>query len=345
MRHLLDGIINTIADGESLILVGIVRSSGSAPRTSGARMLVRRNGSIEGTVGGGALEGRCIKEAIEMFATSLSHKEIDFSLSAASMANEGMVCGGNVSVFLQQVGEGELELFHHLKKRYLEGDRPVLLTKIPAATDGNDETCLLIADPKATSEFGPEFYDSIMKKTGRTPFLIKAGKVEFFAEPLVSPGVVYILGAGHVALATAKLAVFADFELVVIDDRIEFANKERYPEANDVRVIKSFDGCLKDLSVDDYVIIVTRGHLQDRDVLAQALRTGAGYIGMIGSRKKRDVIYNSLREDGFSESDLKRVYSPIGLSIGADTPNEIALSIVGELVQVRSQARAKQKVK
>ncbi len=131
------------------------------------------------------------------------------------------------------------------------------------------------------------------------------------------------------------MVVFADFELVVLDDRSEFASNERYPETREVRVVDSFDSCLEDLSANDYVVIVTHGHLHDRDVLAQALRTDAGYIGMIGSRKKRDVIYNSLRDEGFSESDLKRVYCPIGLSIGAATPNEIALSIVSELVKVR----------
>ena len=321
--------------------MAIVRSSGSAPRTTGARMLVRPDGSIAGTVGGGALEGRCIKEAMEMFSGSPSHREINFSLSAVSMASEGMVCGGAVSVFLHKIDGGELELFHRLEILYREGRRPVLLTLLPVATEKNDDPRLLIAGREVTKEFGQGFHDTIVKKAGRTSFLTKAGEVEIFVEPLVSPGVVHLVGAGHVALATAKLATFADFELVVIDDRSEFANRERYPEAREVRVLDSFDSCLNNLSADDYVVIVTRGHLHDRDVLAQALRTNAGYIGMIGSRKKRAVVYESLQEEGFNETDLKRVHSPIGLSIGADTPNEIALSIVGELVQVRSQAGLK----
>ncbi len=158
-----------------------------------------------------------------------------------------------------------------------------------------------------------------------------------FVESLVSPGVVYLIGAGHVALATAHLASFAGFDVVVMDDRSEYANQDRFPAAQKVLVLPSFDGCLRDLSSNDYVVIVTRGHIYDRDVLAQALRTKAGYIGMIGSRKKRNVIYDSLREDGFSDLDLKRVHSPIGLSIGAETPNEIALSIVAELVKARSE--------
>jgi xanthine dehydrogenase accessory factor len=336
MRHLLDSIINILEGGDPVILGAIIRSSGSAPRTSGARMLIRPDGSIGGTVGGGALEGRCIKEAIEMFSDSLTHREIAFSMTAETIAGEGMVCGGNVSVLLQKVDGGDLDLFKRLRQHYREGKCPVLLTLLPVAADEMAGPSLMLADPEGLEEFGLEFYDTIMKKVGRAPFLARAGNVELFVEPITSPGVVHLVGAGHVAFATAKLAVFADFELVVIDNRSEFASRERYPEARRIRVLNSFDSCFEHLTANDYVVIVTHGHLHDRDVLAQALRTDAGYIGMIGSRKKRDVIYNSLREEGFNESDLKRVYSPIGLSIGADTPNEIALSIVSELVKVRA---------
>ena len=121
-----------------------------------------------------------------------------------------------------------------------------------------------------------------------------------------------------------------------MDDRSEFADPERYPEAREVRVLENFDACLADLGADDYVVIVTRGHLHDRDVLAQALKTGAGYIGMIGSRSKRDAVYRSLLESGYTQADLDRVFCPIGLTIGADTPEEIAVSIVGEMIRVRA---------
>jgi xanthine dehydrogenase accessory factor len=121
-----------------------------------------------------------------------------------------------------------------------------------------------------------------------------------------------------------------------MDDREEFANRERYLMAKEVRVLESFTDCIKGLGRDDYVVIVTRGHLHDRDVLAQALRTQAGYIGMIGSRAKRASVYESLMREGFTEKDLVRVHNPIGLPIGADTPEEIAVSIVAQLIQVRA---------
>ena len=168
------------------------------------------------------------------------------------------------------------------------------------------------------------------------PFLINYGDQEVFVEPLVHPGRLHLVGAGHVALATAQLAAFVGFEVVVMDDRAEFANTARYPQAREVRVLDTFGDCLADLGPDDYVIIVTRGHMHDRDVLAQALRTRAGYVGMIGSRRKRDSIYTSLRGEGFTEADFNRVHCPIGIAIGADTPEEIALCIVAELVQIRA---------
>jgi len=122
----------------------------------------------------------------------------------------------------------------------------------------------------------------------------------------------------------------------VIDDRTEFANAKRFPLAREIRVIESFADCIGDLGGDDFLVIVTRGHLHDRDVLAQGLRTRAGYIGMIGSRRKRAAIYASLKNDGFTDADLARVHSPIGLPIAADTPEEIAVSIAAELIRVRA---------
>ena len=177
----------------------------------------------------------------------------------------------------------------------------------------------------------------ITRKGRRAPFLLDHRGREIFVEPLVHPGTVHLAGAGHVALAVAELAAFVDFEVVVMDDRREFANPERYPKAREVRVLNSFAACLTGLGPDDYVVIVTRGHLHDREVLAQALSTNAGYIGMIGSRRKRAAVYESLRGEGVTDSELARCHCPIGLAIDADTPEEIALSIVAEMVQVRAK--------
>lgn len=121
-----------------------------------------------------------------------------------------------------------------------------------------------------------------------------------------------------------------------MDDRKEFANRQLFPLAESVEVIPDFSDCLGETGPDDMVVIVTRGHLHDRDVLRQALQSRAGYIGMIGSRKKRDATYDALRTEGFTDKDFQRVHCPIGLNLGGDSPGEIGLSIIAELQQFKS---------
>jgi xanthine dehydrogenase accessory factor len=125
----------------------------------------------------------------------------------------------------------------------------------------------------------------------------------------------------------------------VLDDRSDFANSERFPKADQIIVIPSYDGLFAGLDIDrdSYLVIVTRGHLHDKTVLEQSLRTKAGYIGMIGSRRKQNLVYEELLGKGFTEDDLKRAHNPIGLDICAETPEEIAVSIVAELIKFRSQ--------
>ena len=334
MRHILDRLITALKQNQAAILCGIVRNSGSAPRTSGARMLVLADGSLVGSVGGGALEGACCARAMKMLGNSETFGVLDFQLTAASAAAEGMACGGSASVLLQRLDPTMLTFFQRLQSEYQCGSRPMLLTTLPQDEEG---PCLRLIDSQESHDISPELRREITRKGRRAPFLLEAEGQEIFVEPLVHPGTVHLAGAGHVALALAVLADFVGFEVVVMDDRLEFANRERYPKAREVRVVTSFTDCIKDLGPDDYAVIVTRGHLHDRDVLLQALRTKAGYIGMIGSRRKRAAVYDSLREEGFTDSDLARVHCPIGLAIDADTPEEIALSIVAEMVQTRGK--------
>ena len=157
----------------------------------------------------------------------------------------------------------------------------------------------------------------------------------------INSGTVYLLGAGHVAACTSEAAASVGFRIVVIDDRLEFANRERFPSADVIKVLPSFSGCFQDekIDADAYLVIVTRGHFHDMEVLDQALQTNAGYIGMIGSRKKRDLIYSKLLERGVTKTQLQRVHCPIGIAIEADTPEEIAVSIVAELIHERAIGR------
>ena len=154
-------------------------------------------------------------------------------------------------------------------------------------------------------------------------------------------GNLILVGAGHVAACTAEAAARVGFQVTVMDDRAEFANRERFPQANSIRVLPGFRGCLNGLEIDQdsYIVIVTRGHMHDQDVLEQALATRAGYIGMIGSRRKRNAIYTQLLDKGITGAQLELVRCPIGMAIEADTPEEIAVSIVGELIYQRATGR------
>lgn len=335
MRHVLDKLISALERGETAILGTIVRSSGSAPRTSGARMLVLADGTLAGSVGGGAVEGECQAEAKKLLGSAKTHAELNFELSASTAAEQGMVCGGAVSVLLQKVEPAALAQLQRLQSAYREGARPLLLTVLPC---GDTPPRLQTLGAGGDGEVPEPLREKVLALSRRTPFTVSHDDQDIFVEPLVHPGTVHLLGAGHVALATAHIAAFAGFEVVVLDDREEFANTERFPEARQVVVLENFDNCLTELASDDYVVIVTRGHLHDREVLAQALRTGAGYIGMIGSSRKRQAVYAYLLAEGFTEADFQRVHNPIGLPIGADTPEEIGVSIVAELVQVRAKA-------
>ena len=153
-------------------------------------------------------------------------------------------------------------------------------------------------------------------------------------EPLRNSGTVYIFGAGHVSQQIAPLSETVGFKTVVLDDRAEYASGKRFPSSSKIILLESFDH-LPELAIDEdgYIVIVTRGHLHDKTILAQALKTKAGYIGMIGSRRKRDKIFEVLTGEGFGEQDFERVYSPIGVDIGAETPGgtkAVILSVIDQ---------------
>jgi xanthine dehydrogenase accessory factor len=168
--------------------------------------------------------------------------------------------------------------------------------------------------------------------------LICGGTVEIFVEAVLPQPVVYLFGGGHVSMAVAKAAQAAGFGIGVIDDREAFANAQRFPMAQDI--FSTFDGAFAKLQPNgsSYLVIVTRGHKEDMRVLAWAVRTKARYVGMIGSRRKVLSVYKALEKEGYRMDEFERVFAPMGLDIGALSPEEIALSIVSELVAVRRNA-------
>ncbi len=346
MIKLLQSICHLLEEGEDLVLATVIGHSGSTPRSVGTKMVVRPDGAIIGTIGGGLVEFHAQKLAREVFKTGKALTEtVEFS-GADAAATDQMICGGRMEILLELI-TADPENLKELKDLIValqKGHKGFLIKVLD--TTGEDarrmEWCLVHNDSVTLGTFtSPDSLVTFLTgevARAKQPLAVTVEDKRFFVEPTVLPGTVYLFGAGHVSRPVAELASIVDFQTVVVDDRGEFANAERFPKADQIKVIPSFHQAFEGLEIDrdSYVVILTRGHLHDKTVLEQALKSNAGYIGMIGSRRKRDLIYQELLTKGFSQTDLERVHAPIGLAIGAETPEEIAVSIVAELIQVRA---------
>jgi xanthine dehydrogenase accessory factor len=227
------------------------------------------------------------------------------------------------------------------------GEQSCLVTAISLQGDGVATERFLVAGGRSAASLSapghslPE--DLLHAPSPSAPCLVERGSVRYFLEPLAPPITVYIFGGGHIASRLAPLCHLLGFRTVVVDDRADFASRERFPQASELVVAPSFDHALDDLPIgeDGYVVIVTRGHGGDEAILRQALRRRPGYIGMIGSLRKRALVFEQLAREGFTPEDLARVVCPVGLPIGAETPEEIAVSIAAQLVATRAARRRK----
>ncbi len=338
MRKWVSAVNETLGRKQPLVMALILSQEGSTPRTTGTRMMIGADGYV-GTIGGGRIEASVMEIAREML-----HKPgavtISFDLTSEIADAMDMVCGGKLEILIDSIAPNETNrlFFSSLLQMLDQRQKGLMVTELLESGVLQVRRAILREDGVVigTPDFKMEI-DSIPKKL-RAPILIQSGDRRFFIEPVMAPGTVYLFGAGHVSLQTAILAKRVGFEVVVLDDRMEFANTSRFSDADDVRVPASFEIAFEGLEIhaDSYLVILTRGHLHDKTVLQQALKTPAGYIGMIGSRKKRDAIYQALENEGFTAKDFQKVHCPIGLSIGAQTPEEIAVSIVAELIHARS---------
>ena len=171
--------------------------------------------------------------------------------------------------------------------------------------------------------------------------LVCGGTLEIFVEPVLPASVLYIFGAGHVAHNLYKVARIAGFDVIIADDREAYANRERFPDAREI-YSDEFEMAFKTISPSEssFIVIVTRGHRDDMNVLRWAVDTPARYIGMIGSRRKIITIYKELQNEGLAPEKFDNVHAPVGLDIGAITPEEIAVAVVAEMIAVRRHAGA-----
>ncbi len=324
MREFWKTLIHGLESGQPACLVSLLSSAGSTPRSAGAMMAVLPDGITDGTIGGGNVEFEAQKLAAEVLRSGKDERR-DYRFVQGNDKSLGMVCGGDVSVQFQYIpprDESALAVFRALVEadgqgrdawlvRQLEGSR---VTGMRAVTAED-------ADDSALS--------ALMKDM---PLLTEDG---WFSIPVVRAGWVHIFGAGHVSRALAAALHPLGFRCAVYDDRAEFADPAFFPTAERVAVC---DFKKPDLTVtaNDYVAVMTRGHQADYEVLTQVLRSGARYIGCIGSRQKLDLCRKRLLAAGFTPDEHAILHAPIGLSIGAQTPEEIAVSVAAELISFRA---------
>ena len=343
MKTLFTELRQLLEQGEEAVLVTIIASSGSTPRGTGSRMLVRKDGSIEGTVGGGAVEYQAMQTALKAMEDKASFAK-GFTLTRNQVADIGMVCGGNVVVYFQYIRPGDQVLtgFCGQVLDALSKDEDSWLI-----LDITDETCwqmglyspsLGLSGIKGLGQLleGELFGSNALQKEvdGRT----------FYIEPLVQAGTVYIFGGGHVARDLVPVLAHVGFRCVVMDDREAFANPQVFLQAErtvvgDMEHISDY----VDIRPRDYVCVMTRGHQFDYYVQKQAMALHPYYIGIMGSRNKIRVVTDKLLADGFSLEEIQRCHMPIGTDIGAETPAEIAISITGELIAQRAARMGKKR--
>lgn len=346
-------IIEAINQDRRAVLATLIKRTGSTPREAGTRFVILDDGTFHGTIGGGLFEARVIEEAMRVMQSGRPAR-FEFSLTGTDVADTDMLCGGEGEVFLEPVSlqnPYHVRIFERTLKLLQRGGAGMVVTSVDPDRWTRDVV------PKAFLGPDGEVFGSILGAEEMPPSLVSAfrsrqeekqvevavihadthGPMEVLIEPVVASPLLYIFGGGHVAGEIVPLAAHVGFQVVVIDDRPDFADPARFPDAADVRQA-SFESILDQVPVNSasYLVIVTRGHIHDKTVLAQALRTEARYIGMIGSSRKIGIIYDRLLEEGFDRSQLDRVHAPIGLDIGAETPEEIAVSIVAELILARA---------
>jgi xanthine dehydrogenase accessory factor len=347
MREIYKKIPELIGAGQISAYCTVVDTKGSTPQVPGAKMLVLQDSSIIGTIGGGVVEAEVRKTVLELMQSG-TPKMLEFRLDSAYGWDDGSICGGIMKIFVDIPKSSETsQLFTRLQE-LLDAKVPVVLATVVKddRLDGNalgmkllisgDEKLGGLGDEQLEREVVFQVSEALEENEPRL-VEFQNNEVAIFIEPIQPLHTLLIAGAGHVGQAVAKMGKFLNFEVAVVDDRPDFASRERFPDADKI-IVQDIAQALREFPIDQstYVVIVTRGHQHDEDALYSVIDSNARYIGMIGSRRKVKLIFDDLIERGVSKEQLQQVYSPIGLDINSKTVPEIAVSIAAQLVQVRN---------
>jgi xanthine dehydrogenase accessory factor len=342
MRDVVRQLIKALEQGREPIVCQVVETRGSTPQKARALMIVDPSGGQAGTLGGGCVENEVKQKAIQQIG------ETDAALHSFILDHDyawadGLICGGKMVILSQAMsGPGPLAYFRAIEQ---------------AIEESNGFTEAVVVDPELVGgpALGARFlFDGHGRLRASLPagsvpesLLSRIGSLGNRATPKVLGGIAFlptwprirlvVVGAGHVGQAVANLAAQADFDVWVVDDRHQYANRDRFPAAQRILVgpIEDVLGSLE-VNTQTYALIVTRGHGHDQEALYHLAPTPASYVGLIGSRRKIRLIYENLRESGIAAADLQRVAAPVGLEIGSQSVPEIAISIVAELIARRN---------
>lgn len=306
-------LAQVLATGRAAVLAMVVQVRGSVPREVGAKMVIGADGLTLNTIGGGAGEAKVIQHAMIVLQTG-EKQRVDIDLSGAADRETQGVCGGRMQVWLERwSGDVALSLVQLILER-LDAGRSIK-----------------VVTPLAVGQ-SPYILESALEPT------LDQSLEQAFVEVLQPPPILFIVGAGHVGEQLAKLAALIGFEIWVQDDRSEWANPARFPQASQI-FTESVRATIAQLAAHTqlYIALVTRGYKHDLEALSAIFdhSLSCQYIGMIGSQRRVQQVYQAMQERGIAASQLQSIHAPIGLEIGALTPEEIAVSIAAELIQVR----------
>jgi xanthine dehydrogenase accessory factor len=341
MKEIVRAVVGVIERGEPAVHCVLVETRGSTPQKAGASMLVLADGSQRGTLGGGCVEAEVKQKALRALAAAATPALMTFHLDDNYGWDDGLICGGRMTVLAQPLTAADRAFFQSMLAAI---DRGHGLVEAILTDDA-------LGSPGARFLFGPDGAALAMvgAATVPEPVRLRLPRLTDRPRPTHAAGIAYlpvlpritllIVGGGHVGQAVARLAAEADFDVWVADDREAYASAERFPTASR-RLVGEFGPMLKSLgdavTPSTYVLVVTRGHAHDEEALYHLVNTQAGYVGMIGSKRKIRLIFDDLLAKGISRSVLERVHAPLGLTIGSQTVPEIAISIVAELIAHRN---------
>lgn len=358
MSTLYRDLADLLSRQEAVAVATVIASRGSTPREVGAKMLILDEGRILGTVGGGCGEAQVLWEGVRVLREGrprLTEVDLTGVIDDESPTN----CGGIMEIFIDRlsaadsppVGLPAAEAVAAAREA-LAARRRLALVSIVAAPKTSpvpvgsrlgvtEEGTLLgrVPEPAFGEAVLAAAKDALASGRSRRLRLPAAGglpAVEAFVETVLPQPELLIVGAGHIAVPLARMAKSLDLRVVVLDDRAAFANPVRFPEADQV-IAADIRATIKNypLTPDTHLVLVTRGHQLDQEALKLAIQAPLAYIGMIGSKRRVRAVLDHLRRHGVPEERLAAVHAPIGLPIGAETPAEIALSILAEIVAVR----------